>query len=148
MSAGINAFVELLIFLMSCCSWSWKSSRTCLNSMFLIMSYTSASKLLSSSFCGGHFLDLKPKLLLSSLSLSRFVLFLSLFCSKKNAFQRIRSLYIYIYTDYFVVDENNHKRTSEQHEHHKKMTSDFIRANRGYKNSYQHKKFTQCLGRQ
>ena len=57
--------------------------------MFLIMSYTSASKLLSSSFCGGHFLDLKPKLLsmallLSSLSLSRFVLFLSLFCSKNN----------------------------------------------------------------
>ena len=62
--------------------------------MFL-MSYTSASKLLSSSFCGGHFLDLKPKLLfiallLSSFSLSLFVLFLSLFCSEKNAFQRIR----------------------------------------------------------
>ena len=52
--------------------------------MFLIMSYTSASKLLSSSFCGGHFLDLKPKLLsmallLSSLSLSRFVLLAFLF---------------------------------------------------------------------
>ena len=29
--------------------------------MFFIMSYTSASKLLSSSFCGGHFLDLSDK---------------------------------------------------------------------------------------
>ena len=60
------------------------------------MSYTSASKFLSSSFFGGHFLDLKPKLLpmallLSSLSLSRFVLFLSLGCSEKNAFN-----YVYV----------------------------------------------------
>ena len=71
--------------------------------MFLIMSYTSASKLLSSSFCGGHFLDLKPKLLsaalmLSSLSSSRFVLFLSLFCSKKNAFQRIRLMTLSVFS--------------------------------------------------
>ena len=62
--------------------------------MFLIMSYTSASKLLSSSFCGGHFLDLKPKLLfiallLSSFSLSLFVLFLSL-------------LYIYVYIYIYI----------------------------------------------
>ena len=67
------------------------------------MSYTSASKLLSSSFCGGHFLDLKPKLLLSSLSLSRFVLFLSLFCSKKNAFQRIRLMTLSVFSISFLM---------------------------------------------
>ena len=70
--------------------------------MFLIMSYTSASKLLSSSFCGGHLLDLKLKLLfiallLSSFSLSQFVLFLSLFCSEKNAFQRIRLMTLSVF---------------------------------------------------
>ena len=43
--------------------------------MFLIMLYTSASKLLRSSFCGGHFLDLNPKLLFVSLSSSLQSLF-------------------------------------------------------------------------
>ena len=76
--------------------------------MFLIMSYTSASKLLSSSFCGGHFLDLKPKLLfiallLSSFSLSLFVLFLSLFCSEKNAFQRIRLMTLSVFRLVFLM---------------------------------------------
>ena len=76
--------------------------------MFLIMSYTSASKLLSSSFCGGHFLDLKPNLLFiallpSSLSLLQFVLFLSLFCSEKNAFQRIRLMTLSVFSISFLM---------------------------------------------
>ena len=71
------------------------------------MSYTSASKLLSSSFCGGHFLELKPKLLsvallLSSLSLFWFVLFLTLFCSKKNAFQSIRLMTLSVFSISFL----------------------------------------------
>ena len=72
--------------------------------MLLIMSYTSASKLLSSSFCGGHFLDLINSLLLfmalllSSLSLSRFLLFLCLFCSEKNSFQRIRLMTLSVFS--------------------------------------------------
>ena len=48
--------------------------------MFLIMLYASASKLLRSSFCGGHFLDLNPKLLLFVLS----SLFWRSFFSKKK----------------------------------------------------------------
>ena len=79
------------------------SSRTCLNSMFLIMSYTSASKLLSSSFCGGHFLDLKPKLLFIALLLSSFSLSLSLFCSEKNAFQRIRLMTLSVFSISFLM---------------------------------------------
>ena len=61
--------------------------------MFLIMLYTSASKLLRSSFCGGHFRDLNPKLLLFVLSsssllslLRRSLLCLLSFSSKKKAF--------------------------------------------------------------
>ena len=62
--------------------------------MFLIMLYTSASKLLRSSFCGGHFLDLNPNLLLFVLPSSSL---LSLF-SKKKVFHRIRLMTLSVFS--------------------------------------------------
>ena len=61
--------------------------------MFLIIVYTSASKLLRSSFCGGHFLDLNPKLLFVLLSSSLQSLF-----SKKKAFHRIRLMTLSVFS--------------------------------------------------
>ena len=67
--------------------------------MFLIMSYTYASKLLRSSFCGGHFLDLNPKLLIFVLSLlRRSLLCLLSFFSKKKAFHRIRLMTLSVFS--------------------------------------------------
>ena len=62
--------------------------------MFLIMLYASASKLLRSSFCGGHFLDLNPKLLLFVLS----SLLRRSFFSKKKAFHRIRLMTLSVFS--------------------------------------------------
>lgn len=61
LSAGMKAFVDFLILLMSSLSLFWNLLSTFLNFMMCTMSRTSASNLSSSLFCGGHFLDLKPK---------------------------------------------------------------------------------------
>ena len=75
--------------------------------MFLIMLYTSALKLLRSSFCGGHFLDLNPNLLLFVLTSSSL---LSLF-SKKKAFHRIRLMTL------SVFKQGTFKQRFTQHKH-------------------------------
>ena len=85
LSAGMKAFVELLILLMSLLSLFWNLLLTFLNFTLCTMSRRSASNLSNSLFCGGHFLDLKPKLLLVTTSLLS-----SSLRSKKNAFHLIR----------------------------------------------------------
>ena len=85
LSAGMKAFVELLILLMSLLSLFWNLLLTFLNFTLCTMSRGSASNLSNSLFCGGHFLDLKPKLLLVTTLLLSFSL-----RSKKNAFHLIR----------------------------------------------------------
>ena len=59
----MKAFVELLILLMTLLSLFWNLLLTFLNFTLCTMSRRSASNLSNSLFCGGHFLDLKPKLL-------------------------------------------------------------------------------------
>ena len=63
--------------------------------MFLIMLYTSASKLLRSSFCGGHFLDLNPNLLFVLPSSSLLSLF------SKKTFHRIRLMTLSVFSTSF-----------------------------------------------
>ena len=81
----MKAFVDFLILLMSSLSLFWNLLWTFLNFMLCTMSRRSASNLSSSLFCGGHFLDLKPKLSLFVASLLSCPL-----RSKKKAFHLIR----------------------------------------------------------
>ena len=69
----MKAFVDYLILLMSSLSLSWNLLLTFLNFVLCIMSRRSASNLSSSLFCGGHFLDLKPKLSLFVASVFLFI---------------------------------------------------------------------------
>ena len=65
----MRAFVDFFIVLMSSLSLFWNLLLTFLNFMLCTMSRRSASNLSSSLFCGGHFLDLNPKLSLFVASL-------------------------------------------------------------------------------